>query len=239
MSDLIPTKENPHPLLKLKGDERKQFVKKSILITIIFTVVIYVFPSYYFLESLTTQSSYFALDIFGFHPRLFIYEDNILDLGPIDQILYHLYDSTRATYPAISIDTGFTRSNYLIVRACTGMQAGALLVGLIWATPAKTHDRIRASYTILIALFLGNVLRIAAMIAITTIFIHDYGLAYERAWSFAHDWLGRPLGFFGTIGFTVLIEVRGVKILDTITVWIDVLMSSKIVKIILGEKKKA
>ena len=68
MSDLIPTEDNPHPLLKIKGEERKSFVKKSILITVIFTVVIYVFPSYYFLESLTTQTSYFALDIFGFNP---------------------------------------------------------------------------------------------------------------------------------------------------------------------------
>ncbi len=44
---------------------------------------------------------------------------------------------------------------------------------------------------------------------------------------YAHDWLGRPLGFFGTIGFTVLIEIRDVKILDTITVWIDTLMGTK------------
>jgi exosortase/archaeosortase len=107
------------------------------------------------------------------------------------------------------------------------MQAGALLLGLIWSTPAKSHDRIRASYTVLIALFIGNVMRIAAMIAITTILIENFGLTYSDAWMYAHDWLGRPLGFFGTIGFTVLIEIRDVKILDTITVWIDTLMGTK------------
>ena len=42
-----------------------------------------------------------------------------------------------------------------------------------------------------------------------------------------NDWLGRPIGFFGTIAFTGLIEKRGVKILDTITVWIDWITGAK------------
>jgi len=115
----------------------------------------------------------------------------------------------------------------LIVRACTGMQAGALLIGLIWSTPASMHDRIRASYVILIALFIGNTLRIAAMIAITTILMNYFGLEYETSWSYAHDWTGKPIGFFGTIAFTVLIEVRNVRILDTITVWVDFVIGAK------------
>jgi exosortase/archaeosortase family protein len=198
------------------------------LITTTITIVLYLFPSYYGLEHITTQTAHFFLEIFGFNPRLFIYEDSVGSLNAFDKFMYHLYDSQRATYPAISIDTGYgSRSNYLIVRACTGMQAGALLVGLIWSTPAKLHDRIRASYVILIALFIGNTLRIAAMIAITTIFMENFGLDYQSSWHYAHDWLGRPLGFFGTIGFTALIEVRGVKILDTITVWIDTLTGAK------------
>ncbi|MHA2253786.1 MAG: heimdallarchaeosortase [Candidatus Kariarchaeaceae archaeon] len=218
---LIPTKDNPHPLLKLEGKERQYFVIKSITITVVMTVGLYLFPSYYGLESITTSTSYFFLDLFGFHPRLFIYEDSFSELGAFDRYLLNLYDSTRATYPAISIDTNHSRSNYLIVRACTGMQAGALLLGLIWSTPAELHDRIKASYVILLALFIGNTLRIAAMIAITTILIENFGLDYETSWDFAHNWLGRPVGFFGTIGFTALIEMRGVKILDTITVWLD------------------
>ena len=227
MSNLIPTEDNPHPLLKLEGKERRNFAIKTVLFTVAFTTLLYILPNYYFLEEITTQSSYFVLDMFGFHPRLFIFEDNLTRLGPLDQIFYSLYDSQRATYPAISIETGYSRSNYLIVRACTGMQAGALLLGLIWSTPATTHNRIRASYTIMIALLIGNVLRIAAMIAMTTLFIEDFGLPYSDAWHYAHDVLGRPLGFFGTIGFTALIEVRGVKILDTITVWIDTVMGTK------------
>tara|TARA_B100002019_G_C21190439_1_gene558515 strand:- start:387 stop:1082 length:696 start_codon:yes stop_codon:yes gene_type:complete len=228
MDHLIPDKDNPHPLLKLEGNERKNFTIKSIIITLVMTSTIYLLPNYYWLEMITTDSSYFLLSLFGYEPRLFIYEDNFNQLSKLDQWMYLLYDSDRASYPAISLDSdNLRRRNYLIVRACTGMQAGALLLGLIWSTPAKSHDRIRASYTVLIALFIGNVMRIAAMIAITTILIENFGLTYSDAWMYAHDWLGRPLGFFGTIGFTVLIEIRDVKILDTITVWIDTLMGTK------------
>lgn len=224
---LIPTKENPHPLFKLEGQERKVFVIKSFTITVLITLLLYVFPSYYGLEMLTTKTSFFFLDIFGFHPRYFIYEDSYQELTAFDLSLLKLYDPTRATYPAISMDTETGRSNYLIVRACTGMQAGALLLGLIWSTPAELHDRIRSSYAILIALFIGNTLRIAAMIGITTILMNNFGLDYETAWDFSHNWLGRPLGFFGTILFTFLIEARGVKILDTITVWMDFILKTK------------
>lgn len=228
MSELIPTKEHPHPLLKLQGEERRNFVMKSVTITVLMTVILYFFPPYYGIEKLTTDTAYFMLDLFGFHPRFFTYEDNIHNLPQIEVILFNLYDSTRATYPAISIDASiYRRSNYLIVRACTGMQAGALLVGLIWSTPAKLHDRIRASYVVLIALFIGNTARIAAMIALTTIFITDFKVDYTTAWHLSHDVMGRPLGFFGTIGFTVLIEKRNVKVLDTIQVWIDYLTGAK------------
>ncbi|MFV2015220.1 MAG: heimdallarchaeosortase [Candidatus Heimdallarchaeota archaeon] len=224
---LVPTEENPHPLLKLEGVERRNFVIKSIFITTSMTLLLYVFPSYYGLEDLTTKTSYFFLNIFGFQPRVFIYEDSIQEMTDFDVFLMRLYDPTRGTYPAISLDTESGRSNYLIVRACTGMQAGALLLGLIWSTPAEVHDRIRASYVILIALFIGNTLRIAGMIAITTILMNQFNVDYETSWNFAHSWMGRPLGFIGTIIFTVLIEVRGVKILDTITVWIDWITGAK------------
>ena len=224
---LLPTEADPHPLYKLTGEERKKFVIRSFTTTVVITLVLYIFPSYLWLESLTTKTSYFFLELFGFHPRYFIYEDSYQAITKFDLALLKLYDPTRATYPAISLDTPTGRSNFLIIRACTGMQAGALLVGLIWATPATTHDRIRSSYVILIALFIGNTLRIAAMIAITTILMNNFGLAYEISWHLAHDWLGRPLGFFGTILFTFLIENRGVKILDTITVWMDFVMGTK------------
>ncbi|KKL23314.1 hypothetical protein LCGC14_2426590, partial [marine sediment metagenome] len=76
-------------------------------------------------------------------------------------------------------------------------------------------------------LYIGNILRIAAQIGMTLVLINYFDLEYETAWSYAHDWTGKPIGFFGTIAFTVLIEVRNVRILDTITVWVDFVIGAK------------
>lgn len=225
---LIPSKEKPHPLLDLYGQERRNFVFRSIFITTSVTLIIYVlWPNYFVLESLIAKSSVAVLDFFGFQPRIFVYEDSLQEVPPIDRFLMRLYDPTRATYPAISMDTAYGRSNYLIVRACTGMQAGALLLGLIWSTPATLHNRIRSSFIMLISLYVGNILRIAAQIGMTLVLINYFGLDYETAWKYSHDGTGKPIGFFGTIAFTILIEVRNVRILDTITVWIDFVTGAK------------
>ncbi len=222
--ELIPTEDNPHPLLKLTGSERDKFAIQSFAFTLLTIVVLYVIPNLYWLEVLTTNTSLFFLETFNFRPRYFVYEDSLDALPAFDLLMYTAGDSIRATYPSISIETGAVPNHYLIVKACTGMQAGALLLGLIWSTPSKTGDQIRASYLILIALFLGNTLRIASMIAITTILTVDFNLPYDPSWDYAHNIMGRPLGFFGTIGFVAIIEKSGVKLLDTITVWIDSLM---------------
>ncbi|MFV2016599.1 MAG: heimdallarchaeosortase [Candidatus Heimdallarchaeota archaeon] len=225
---LIPSEENPHPLLDLQGQERRNFVIRSIFITTFMTLVIYVlWPNYYILESIITKSSVAVLDIFGFKSRIFVYEDSLQEVSSLDRFLMRLYDPSRVTYPAISMDTPYGRSNYLIVRACTGMQAGALLLGLIWSTPATLHDRIRASYVMLLSLYIGNILWIAAQIGMVLILINNFGVVYVTAWAYAHDWTGKPIGFFGTIAFTILIEMRNVKILDTITVWIDWITGAK------------
>ena len=207
--------------LKLKGTERTVFAIKSVGIVLLILAVFYLLPSYYGLEILTAKMSLFYLELFGFHPRYFIFEEPLMQLDGIELFLLNFADPIRATYPAISIETTIIPHHYLIVKACTGMQAGALLLGLIWATPAKNTDRIRASYIMLIALFIGNTLRIAAMIAITTILTTDFALDYDTSWNYAHNFMGQPIGFFGTIAFTLVIEKNNVHILDTITTWID------------------
>ena len=64
MDHLIPDKDNLHPLLKLEGNERKSFTIKSIIITLVMTSTIYLLPNYYWLEMITTDSSYFLLSLF-------------------------------------------------------------------------------------------------------------------------------------------------------------------------------
>jgi exosortase/archaeosortase family protein len=219
---LKPTEDNRHPLLKLKGKERTNFTLVSFSITMLFIILLYVLPTLYELQIITTKVSFFFLTLFGFDPRYFMYEDQVQRLNIFEQFMYQNYDTNRATYPAIAIEKeGTVPNHYLVVKACTGMQAGALLLGLIWSTPASLNDRIRASYMMLLALFIGNALRIASMIAITTILTKDFGLGYNLSWTYSHDRMGQPLGFFGTIAFVILIEKKNVRILDTISVWMD------------------
>lgn len=234
---LIPTKENPHPLLKLKGKDKHLFALKSFTITIAVTLILYTLPDYWFLEYATTKGVWTVLGVFGFHPRLFIYELGIHDLGFFDSVIYRLYDGNRTTFPAINIDGSRTsQNNFIIIRACTGMQAGSLLVGLILSTPAKWKTRLRTAYIILFILFIGNIFRIAAQIALATIFINVLHVPFTGSWGYAHDWTGRPIGFIATVAFTLYIEGSGIRILDTITIWIDEVFWFS--SLIIGGKKK-
>ncbi len=226
MSDLslIPTEHDPHPLLKLKGKEKTQYAITSFLITVFLTITLYVFPDFSVLEYATTRGVYFVLYIFGYSPRMFMYELGLNELGFFDSLIYSIYDGKRSTFPSISID-GTTQNNFIIVRACTGMQAGALLIGLIASTPAEMKTKIKTGYIVLFTLFIGNIFRIAAQIALTTLFIEVFHLDFETVWAYSHDWTGRPIGFLATIGFTLYIEKSGIRILDTITIWMDELLS--------------
>ncbi|TFG09596.1 hypothetical protein EU534_01980, partial [Candidatus Heimdallarchaeota archaeon] len=121
--------------------------------------------------------------------------------------------------PVIRSTTAYRQ--FAVVRACTGMQAGALLMALIVVTPADTKKKIKATSYTLIALFIGNLLRIAIVIGMTITIQVAYGANYDAAWFWGHDVLGKPIGFFGTIFFAIIIERQGVPILNTVSLWID------------------
>jgi exosortase/archaeosortase family protein len=210
-----------NPILSLKGKERWSFAIRTILITTVLTAIIYLVPDYYDLENITTLLSYKLLNFFGYSPQLSYFSEPITELSWFDQFAYNLYDPHRNYYPVISISTTVSNSRFIIVRACTGMQAGALLTALIVATPAKTQNKIRAILWVNITLFLGNTLRIAMMVALTSLFMEEFGLSYETSWGWAHDVLAKPIGILGTIGFVLLVEKNKVPILDTMTTWID------------------
>ena len=90
-------------------------------------------------------------------------------------------------------------------------------MALIIVTPADTKKKIKATTYTLIALFFGNMLRIAIVIGMTITIQATYGADYSAAWFWAHDVLGKPIGFFGTIFFALIIENQGVPILNTVS----------------------
>ena len=210
-----------NPILLLKGKERWSFAIRTIIITSVLTAIIYLVPDYFDLENITTVLTYKLLNLFGYSPHLSYFTEPITDLNWFDQFAYNAYDPHRNYYPVISISSSVSNSRFIIVRACTGMQAGALLTSLVIATPAKTKNKISAILWINFSLFLGNTLRIAMMVALTSLFMQQFGLSYETSWSWAHDVLAKPIGILGTIGFVLLVEKNNVPILDTMTTWID------------------
>ncbi len=211
-------------LTELTGKAKYSYAMLSFVFVVTLTLILYLVPDYYFLEKMTKETVYQILEIYQF---------------PIEDGGYYLEFDTDKTFFVIftrvfsSLDghggeTPVIRSTdlaayrqFAVVRACTGMQAGALLLALIIVTPADSKKKIKATIYSLIALIIGNFLRIALVIGMTITIQASYGADSAAAWFWAHDVLGKPIGFFGTIFFAIIIERQGVPILNTVSLWID------------------
>jgi len=213
---------NMKTLTDLTGKRKHVYSLLSFAIVVALTLILYLVPDYYFLEEMTKETVYKVLELYQF------------SVG--DGIPYHEWDYDKTIFviitnifvsldghggmtPVISSSTAVRQ--FAVVRACTGMQAGALLMALIVVTPANIEKKIKATSYTLIALFIGNLLRIAIVIGMTITIQVAYGADYSSAWFWGHDVLGKPIGFFGTIFFAMIIERQGVPILNTVSLWID------------------
>lgn len=109
---------------------------------------------------------------------------------------------------------------FLIVRGCTGMEAGALLMALILVTPAKWSNKIVASVVNFLMMHIGNTFRVAFHFWFTRFLFLKWGDA-DKAFFYAHDLLSKVFGFIGIVIFTLVIERTGVKIVSTFGAWMD------------------
>ena len=222
--------ENQDTSLKMKtltdltGKKKYTYAILSFAVVVALTLILYLVPDYYFLEKMTKETVYGVLELYQFPIEdggyYFELDDDKTLFVILTNVLVSL-DGHGGDTPVIrSIDPGAYRQ-FAVVRACTGMQAGALLMALIIVTPADTKKKIKATTYTLIALFFGNMLRIAMVIGMTITIQATYGADHSAAWFWAHDVLGKPIGFFGTIFFALIIERQGVPILNTVSLWID------------------
>ncbi len=209
-------------LLDPKGKNKYIYSLISFTFVVLLTVLLYLVPDYYFLEKITNNTVFEILQIYQFDV---VFDGFYSDKDPegtfivaIVNILTGL-DGHNALTPVIKSITASRR--FAVVRACTGMQAGALLMALIIVTPADFWNKVKATTYALIALIIGNFLRIALVIGMTVTLQVTYGTGHEPAWMWAHEVLGKPIGFFGTIFFALIIEKQGVPILNTVSIWID------------------
>ncbi len=168
----------------------------SMFTAFVIGMVIYFIPSYWLYGHITRD---YVLEI-------------IKLLGVTAEKSFYPYESPDPA-PAIRIFINETTvGDYGIVRACTGMQAGAILIALILVTEAPLKNKFIAIPSLLGVLFVTNILRVA---------FHMLLVAEGIPFFWAHDVLSKPIGFVGTIIFALMIEYQGVPIIDTFADWMD------------------
>lgn len=216
-------------LLNPTGKNKWIYSIISFVVVVILTILLYFVPDYFFLEQLTSDTVFQILELYQYDISIGI-PHNESDpsnsfIAIFIRILTGLGTHNDLT-PVINSETAARR--FAVVRACTGMQAGALLMGLIIVTPADFWKKVKATFFAIVALIIGNFLRIALVIGMTVTLQITYGASggseIGSAWYWAHDVLGKPVGFFGTIFFALIIEKQGVPILNTVSLWIDSLI---------------
>ncbi|MFW9856084.1 MAG: heimdallarchaeosortase [Candidatus Thorarchaeota archaeon] len=192
----------------------------TLLIAATITVLLYTVPDWVFLEIPTRDIIHMLLNFAGI-------ENSLIPNGNPTRIIPEflrggLFPFLEATTKTPGIYIPSTNGDYWIVKACTGMQAGGLLIALIIVTEAPWLARLRASIAFLIALFIGNALRIAFHLWSVHFLVTQIGMDAETAFYWAHDVSSKVIGFFGTIFFAFLIEKWGpVPIIDQFADWLD------------------
>ncbi|MFX1251775.1 MAG: heimdallarchaeosortase [Promethearchaeota archaeon] len=185
----LPTKESTAQMAQYDGTE----IIVSFLAAAIIALAIYLIPEYYFLEYLLRDAVLAILQGMG------------VDAMATPQNSINILD------PAINI-AGYSPPPYAIVRACSAMQAGAIIFALIIVTKAPLKNKIIAGSTFAVMLYIANVLRLVFHLVLVA-----QGIPFE----FAHDFLSKPIGFVGTIIFALIIERQGVPMIDTFADWME------------------
>lgn len=208
----------------------------SLLLTVAIAVFLYIVPDYLFLEQITRDMVLVGLNLLGAESGV------TTQIFPIiSQPDYTQFGEASVLTPGIVIPSqSVNYSAFWIVKACTGMQAGAILIALILITPIPSkyvdtskhlhemsfRERFRVTNPILynslykltviaiffIVLFVVNTIRIT---------FHLWLVWLGFPFSFAHDDLSKPIGFVGTLIFAYIIEKTGIPIIDTFADWMD------------------
>jgi exosortase/archaeosortase family protein len=116
-----------------------------------------------------------------------------------------------------------TQGRYYITKTCTAMQAGALLLGIIFVTETSWKSKVKASTITFVVLFFLNVLRISFHFWTITILYQNFNMDAETAFYWGHDVSSKIIGFIGTIILALLIEKLDVPIIDQFADWLDYL----------------
>lgn len=204
-----------------ESKERRQFFLRTFPLFVILAIFFYFgldwLGAFKFLEYLVRDNASWLMEIiFNLEPQeIGLYEriDEDLLAGGIIR--------TYLKFPGIILPD-YSRK-LIIIRACTGMEAGALLMALIFVTPAKWENKAVAQIINLLMMHIGNTFRIAFHFWFTRYLHINVGLSEAQSFYYAHDLLSKVFGFIGIIIFTLVIERIDVKIVSTFGAWLDTL----------------
>ncbi|MHA1977692.1 MAG: heimdallarchaeosortase [Candidatus Hodarchaeales archaeon] len=215
---------------KLDGKETKSDIKyqqkrykddklmiSTLVIAVMVTFLLYTVPDWVFLEIPTRNIISSLLTLLGIENHL------LPEAGPVipDFLRGGPFPFLEATTQTPGIYLPSTNGQYWIVKACTGMQAGALLLAIIAITEAAWSAKLKASILFVLALFIGNSVRIAFHLWVVSYIYQNFTITHADAFFWAHDVPTKIIGFFGTIFFAFIIEKMGVPIIDQFADWLD------------------
>ena len=210
----------------------------SFLVVVVISLTLYVVPNWVFLETWTRDLVVIILNNMGIPAHA---------TGCADGFCQFPYTPSWSVFGEASPNTpGGSIVNtqypaYWIVKACTGFQAGSILIALIIITPTKSKTlpanvdpatvsafrRFQSEHTFIyttihkalvimifwFVLFITNALRIVFHLWLVA--------AFQIPFAIAHDDLSKVIGFFGTLFFAWVIEKSGIAIIDTFADWMD------------------
>jgi hypothetical protein len=225
------------------------WILTSLLMATVISIALYVLPSWLFLAEWTRDLVVLILQGLGYPAHNTGAADGFPNgFGDIWSPSWGIFGEAFPETPGVSID-GTQYPAYWIVKACTGFQAGAILIALIIVTPSKNRalpanvdplslsrlKRFQTNHTLMynlahkatvigifwFFLFVINTIRIAFHLWLVAGF-NLFGMQFgPYPFEFAHDELSKPIGFVGTLIFAWIIEKSGIPIIDTFADWLD------------------
>jgi len=191
----------------------------TLLVAALLTFLIYAIPDWVFIEIPTRNIISEILAFAGIENFL------IPNLEPNSVIPEFLrggeFPFIEATLQTPGIHIPSTNGDYWIVKACTGMQAGGLLIAIIMVTEVTWTTKFRAALALFIALFIGNTLRITFHLWSVSFLVSQFQMDPNTAFYWAHDVSSKVIGFFGTILFAKKKKKMGVPLIDQFADWLD------------------
>ena len=208
----------------------------SFLITVTLSMFLYISIDYNWLEVITRNTSLWFLQMTGIPATI--------ASGPFPMNSGNWTQFGEAAYNTPGIHIANVPYNaFWIVKACTGMQAGAILISLIYVTPIPLKgkllnpefymnelsfkERLRLNHPILYSFVHKTIVAVIFFIVLfitnsVRIWFHLYLVgAFNIPFSIAHDDLSKPIGFIGTLFFAWVIEKSGIPIIDQFADWMD------------------